>query len=114
MTVTTTARAAGLPEPKQVPMPLSSFVVLLLAGGVLSLIMTTSRLHAPKWAEWCACIVVLSVPVSLQACNGGGGSGAGGGSIVNPNTTAAGTYPLTITATSGPISRTATVILTVK
>ncbi len=70
-----------------------------------------------KRRSWLAMVVLLVFFVSMagMACGGGGGSssGGGGGTTTTPGTTA-GSYTVTVTGTSGSLSHTTTVSLTVK
>ena len=68
-----------------------------------------------KRRSWLAMVVLLVFFVSMagMACGGGGGGGSNSGGTTNPGTTA-GTYTVTVTGTSGSLSHTATVSLTVK
>jgi hypothetical protein len=58
-------------------------------------------------------VFACSSGVDSSGGNSGGGGGGGGGGTSNPGTTA-GSYTITVTATSGSISQTGTVTLTVQ
>jgi hypothetical protein len=81
---------------------------LPLAGGlvVLGLLMLSlpSKRRRMKLAMGLACVCL----VAGIAVGCGGGSSSGGGTTTDPGTPA-GTYPVTVTATSGSISQTANV-----
>jgi hypothetical protein len=56
-------------------------------------------------------VLLVFLAGAIASCGGGGGGG-GGGNTGNPGTTA-GSYTITVTGTSGSITQTATVNLTV-
>jgi hypothetical protein len=56
-------------------------------------------------------VLLFSITGGVSACGGGGGNGGGGAG--NPGTTP-GTYTITVTGTSGAITQTGTVSLTVQ
>ncbi|MGH9589333.1 MAG: hypothetical protein ACRD25_03015, partial [Terracidiphilus sp.] len=88
------------------------------AGGGLVLACALFFWIPKKRRSWVAMIVLLAFVGSIAglACGGGGGGnsgGGGGGGGGNPGTTA-GTYIVTVTATSGSLSHSTTVNLTVQ
>jgi hypothetical protein len=139
MTVATTVRShvPPRPGPRFSPPPRGErpafpwfmwllVVVLTIGGGTyiaqlaMSAVNGTHTWQTLPWMRhpryrarrlWPAFGLVLLLVLAWGACGGGGG-GVGGGS--DPNGTPAGNYTLTITATSGSITHTATVSLTVQ
>jgi hypothetical protein len=126
LTVDTTRRAATPPgRPFRVPSPPNlTYIVLCLAAILGVLTLAAQRALARLSRAW-VLLLAVSMFAALGACSGGGGSGGGAGTggagtgggtggVPNPNGTPAGTYPLTVSATSGPVTRTTTVTLTVQ
>jgi trimeric autotransporter adhesin len=63
-----------------------------------------------------ALVLLLPICWAVAACGGGGGASSGGGTGGSGGTpgTPAGTYSVTVTGTSGSITQTASVSLTVQ
>jgi hypothetical protein len=100
VSVTTTSRTSGALAPSALrPSP------WLWAMGVFGLVMFpgwVSRSRGRIW-PWSAPLLLLLLLLLLLICScGGGGSSASQG---NPNGTPAGTYQLTVTATSGSLAQ---------
>ena len=114
MTITTTRRSSGWPtslpfdSPPQ-PRLLLHFGLCLAVGSTL-LLLKPSRLKQRKLIGVSFLGVVLLACAALQGC-ASTGNAAGMGT---PGGTPAGTSTITVTATSGSISRTTTVMLTVQ
>jgi hypothetical protein len=108
LTVNTTAATSALNHARKLFWPSvggAAFACVLLLG-----------FPARRW-KWqtTAGILVLIFLITCGevACGGGSNGGGGGGGGGNPGTTA-GTYTITVTGTSGAISQTGTVVLTVQ
>lgn len=116
MTVSTTARLAATPlRTPLLPVSLPVFLLVATLAATLKLVQHPGR--APGWIRAGALLGLLSAFASLGACGGGGGGTSAGGGVVsppNPSGTPSGTYALTITATSGPVTHTSTATLTVQ
>ncbi len=113
VTVTTTPRTIGaLNLPVSSPAPWSWTLALATLGMlILPGIRVPGRLK--RRYLWLA---PLALSLFLTSCGGGGGMGGGatGGQQSNPNGTPAGTYTLTITASSGPATQTTSLTLIVQ
>jgi hypothetical protein len=106
LTVTTKATTTALAKPAQTPwLPAGG----LALAGLLLLISPSQR---RRWRTTLGVLVLLAVLTSgLLACGGGGSTGGGGGTTT-PGTTP-GAYTITVTGTSGTLTATTTVSLTV-
>ena len=106
---TTAATSAALEHPQNHAVPWYA------AGGATLACLLLFGIPA-KRRRWRAMLALLSLLVAVTggvlACGSGGGGGGGGGTG-NPGTTA-GTYTVTVTGTSGTITETGTVQLTVQ
>jgi Abnormal spindle-like microcephaly-assoc'd, ASPM-SPD-2-Hydin len=101
-TLTFTAHAMFVPLPISKPAPPLNFlriVPLFLALMLIFLLRSTQRLRARLLT-----VSAIVICVMLAACSGGNNSN---------NDTVKGTYPLTVTGTSGALSHTTTVTVTV-
>jgi len=120
LTVDTTRRAATPPGlPFRVPSPLGLTYIVLCLAAILGVLTLAAQKAPARLSRAWVLLVAVCMFAALGACSGGGGGGGGGGGtggggVSNPNGTPAGTYPLTVTATSGPVTRTTTVTLTVQ
>ncbi|MHB8735223.1 MAG: hypothetical protein ACYC6M_07985 [Terriglobales bacterium] len=106
LTVTTTARSMipVLPSPWRMP----PTYLWVLAFAAMAMFTRSLRKTTPGRRAWVGATAILGLALLATACGGGGG----GGGILKPGTPA-GTSTITVTATSGSITQTATVSLTV-
>jgi hypothetical protein len=111
LTITTTAAASSaLSYPKRPGIPWHA------AGGAalacLLLFGIPARRHA--WRTMVGMLMLLvALAASVMACGGGGNGGGGGGGGGTAGTTT-GIYTVTVTGTSGSLTETGTVSLTVQ
>jgi len=103
--VTTTAPSSVVPRLRPTLPPTGRHERLLLLFGLLAMLATA--VTAARRRVWIGFAATLLLVLLWAACGGGGGGGG------NPGTPK-GTYTLTLTATSGGVSRTTTVSLTVQ
>lgn len=119
VTVFTTGRATVGPQGPALPPasnPWARHAVPLLLGLMmllLAIVAAASRRPAQSGMttpalQW-ASLAAVMLAVALWAACGGGGNGGGSGNTGTP----AGTYNLTLTATTGEVSKTSTLTLTV-
>lgn len=106
LTVNTTAATSALNHVRKLFWP-------PLGGAALACILLVDiPTRRRRWQRMLGIVVLLvSVTCTVVAC-GGGANGGGGGGGGNAGTTP-GTYTITITGTSGSITQTGTVVLTV-
>ncbi len=112
LNIFTAASSAQLARPTKEQYAMLWTVSLPLFGGVLLLFAPRSR--SRKWKATLMFLMLFSLAL-LPSCggspnNGGGGGGGGGGNSGTP----AGSYPITVTGTSGSVSHTATFTLIVQ
>jgi trimeric autotransporter adhesin len=106
LSIGTTAATSALSSPKNLFWP--------SAGGAALALVLFFGIPARK-RNWPAMLglLVLFVSIGALGCGGGGGNKGGGGGGGNSGTTA-GTYTVTVTGTSGTITQTTAVTLTVQ
>ena len=109
LTVTTTAPQAAAERSRIV----RSGVPGLLALASLLLFAMSGTKRAAGWGRWFVLAIALAVAGGFIGCGGGGSSGGTGGAPTNPGTPA-GTSSVTVTATSGSITQTTTLQVTVQ
>jgi len=110
MTITTTARSARLASPLRGPANPQTPLVLLLCvvTAALALMSLSMARQGSRAKPYAACLLLTLFLVSAAFI-----IGCGGGGNPPPSGTPPGTSAITVTATSGSVSRTATVTLTV-
>ena len=82
------------------------------SAAIACVLLIGIRARRRRWFGMLGMFVLLVFLAGAIASCGGGGGGGGGGNTGNPGTTA-GSYTITVTGTSGSITQTATVNLTV-
>jgi len=111
LTVNTTKRTSapphGLPRPPGPGWTLRPGVWLLWAMLLLSFGLWAARKNRPQW-NWAVLALAALWLASFAA------SGAGGTGYVNPTGTPSGTYTITVTGTSGALTQSTTLTLTVQ
>jgi len=111
LTVNTTKRTSapphGLPRPPGPGWTLRPGVWLLWAMLLLSFGLWAARKNRPQW-NWAVLALAALWLASFAAC------GAGGTGYVNPTGTPSGTYTITVTGTSGALTQSTTLTLTVQ
>jgi hypothetical protein len=108
LTISTTAPASSFPVPQAPPRVDGWWWALVLAA--LAILVWQMRARKIRWAGALALAVLLTLIALHAGCGGGGGGSAPPPS--NPGTPL-GTYTVTVSATSGTVTRTAVVTLTV-
>ncbi len=111
MTITTTAGALVPPvNPWRWPAPPAAWPMVLALLVATTLVVFAAHRNRRAWRAMLALAAIVLVAGLTVSCGGGGG----GGSVPPPAPgTPRGTFAITVTGTSGAISRTATVTLTV-
>ena len=111
LTVTTTAPTSAF-------QPAKRFLWHTGGGAVLAcILMFGIKARGYKWQAMLGTVLLLlAIFCSVSACGGGSGGSSGGGSGGGSGSpgTPAGTYAVTVTGTSGTITQTASVTLTVR
>lgn len=111
LTVTTNVATASAAKP-QIFRSGRTELACLGGGSLLVFALFCTR---RKYASWlCLSIALLAGAAAINGCGGGGSSSSGGGGTGgSANQTPAGTYTITVTATAGPLTHSATFTLTV-
>jgi hypothetical protein len=105
---TTAATSAALFSPERPGVPWSA-----AGGAALSCVLLVGiPARRRRWRSMLGMLLLLVILASGTLACGGGDSGGGSGRTSNPGTTA-GTYTVTVTGTSGAITATGTINLTV-
>jgi hypothetical protein len=111
LTISTTRRSSvppsGQPRPRGPGLPLRPEVWLMSALALFGLWSLVARKNRLRWATAALALTMLLL-MGLAAC-GGGGTG-----YVDPTGTPAGTYKVTVSGSSGGLTHSATVTLTVQ
>jgi hypothetical protein len=111
LTISTTQRTVvppgGRPRPQGPGLPLHPQVWLMSALALLGLWSLVARRNRLRWATVALALTMLLL-MGLAACGGGGAS------YVNPTGTPAGTYNVVVKGSSGSLTHSATVTLTVQ
>ena len=111
LTISTTRRTSvppgGQPRPRGPGLPLRPEVWLMSALALFGLWSLVARKNRLRWAAAALALTMLLL-MGLAAC-GGGGTG-----YVDPTGTPAGTYKVTVSGSSGGLTHSATVTLTVQ
>jgi hypothetical protein len=111
LTISTTQRTSvppvGQPRPQGPGLPLRPEVWLMSALALFGLWSLVARKNRLRWATVALALTMLLL-MGLAAC-GGGGTG-----YVDPTGTPAGTYKVAVTGSSGGLTHSATVTLTVQ
>jgi hypothetical protein len=114
LTITTTARTSAPPSTRQVPM-LPWLAIDWLAGMALvlaSLVALRQALQTPRRLAYHLPLALLLFSIAVASgCGSSAGAGGGGSSQQG---TPAGTYPITVTETSGNVAKTTLLSLTVQ
>jgi hypothetical protein len=108
--VSTTARATTLPVNKNLPSPPMQLILLLLVGGLGSLMLAQLRSGRRRLTFAAPALLLLMISVG---CGGGGGSPSTPNPTPGSSGTPAGTFVLTVTGTSGSHTHSTTATLTV-
>jgi hypothetical protein len=108
LTISTTVRSAVPPMQKPRP-PRPNPLLWLLAAvlAMMSYLLLRRGFRTRRLAVYLPLALLVLAAAFIAGCGGGGGGGGG------QTGTPAGTYPLTVTATSGGVSHSATVTLIV-
>jgi hypothetical protein len=107
LNVATTRRSGAPPGPRSLPVfPLFIYLACCSAAMIGFLTLVFPEKCPARMVGAGAIVAMICVFVFMTGCGGGGGGTSGG--------TPAGAYPLTVTATSGDVTRTTTVTLIVQ
>ena len=117
VTVTTTMRSSGIfggpgnRWPLQTPMwPATLWAMLLMTGAALLAVQRERRLTC----RFAIILLMVTVGFAMAACGGGGGGGSSTPLPPPQSGTTAGTYSVTVTATSGTTTHTTALTLVVE
>jgi hypothetical protein len=112
LVITTTSRTLAVtPAMPNRPLHLNLWGEALSALSISILILLALRRRRVQALIPVSALALLLV-LLVAGCGGSGGSSGGGGGV-NPNGTPAGTYPITVTGTSGSTTQVTTIILVV-
>ncbi len=113
--ISTTAPVASLREPLRDRRPSFIYAALWPLGVWFGLVGIKKRSRRRRWSRaWVLGVVFLLLMAALPSGCGGGLTGGGPPPPAPQPGTTPGTYPVTINATEGPLTRSASVTLTVQ
>jgi hypothetical protein len=113
LTISTTPVTTGALVPQgSRGLPLTASLTAAGGATLACVLLFGIRTRRRRWFSMLGMFVLLAfLAGSVMSCGGGGGGGGGGGNNGNPGTTP-GAYTITVTGTSGAITETTTVNLT--
>jgi Bacterial Ig-like domain (group 3)/FG-GAP-like repeat len=107
---TASIRGSNRPDGRRAGAGETSLALILL--GLSGLVSQRRKWSGFRWRTLLSVLLVAGVSIGVVACGGGGSSS--GGSATTSTTTPAGTSTVTVTATAGGLSKTASLTLTVQ